>query len=136
MKITIEENKPKRTYPYWGKDGSGLIACFTAPEKGIVIKGDEFHKTGRRFDSFNEDAFTPMHQQPEPEPKPIPVKDRKYPYVGIDELGQSVLFTAPYVGMLIKKEEETEWPIGDCSNEWAEYVFTPIPVTRIVIDLE
>jgi len=135
MKITIEENKQKRTYPYLGKDGSGLIVAFTAPEKGVVIKGDEFHKTGRKVDSFNEDAFAPINSQPEPEP--IPVEDRKYPYVGKDELGQSVLFTAPYIGMLIKKEGETSWPLGDYSSDWVESDFTPVPnISRIIIDLE
>ena len=139
MKITIEENKPKRTYPYLGKDGSGLIACFTAPEKGIVIKGDEFHKTGRRFDSFNEDAFTPMHPQPEPEPVPIPVEDRKYPYVGRHNgAGYKVLFTAEITGMLIEGEYE-ELFIGDCSDTWNEQNFIPAPIpniSRIIIDLE
>lgn len=134
MKITIEENKQKRTYPYLGKDGSGLIACFTSPEKGVVIKGDEFHKTGRKFDSFNELAFTPMHPQPEPVPEPIPIEQRKYPYVGKSDNGNVVMFIYPDTGMLIGKGTAT-LDIGN-GNCFSESQFTPIPVTRIIIDLE
>ncbi len=143
MKITIEEKQKglNRVYPYLGKEEAlNLIVAFTAPETGVVIEVGSSTKweLNKSFDSWAESYFTPMHPHPQPEqePAPIPLNERKYPYVGKDELGQSVLFTESCVGMLIKKEVETAWPIGDCSNEWAESEFTPIPVSRIIIDLE
>ncbi len=139
MKITIEENENylSRVYPYLGKTKKGLVVAFIAPKTGVVVdgRGTQWNITNI-MDTWDEDNFTPMHPQPEPEPDIIPLEDRKYPYVGKDEFEQLVLFTNPKTGMLIK--EASEDPVNTLLDvgDWAESAFTPIPVSRIIIDLE
>jgi len=138
MRIIIEEKQKElsRVYPYLGENESWNVVAFTAPKTGVVVLVGTTTKweQGEVLDVLEESTFTPMHPQPEPEP--IQVEQRKYPYVGKDEFEQLVLFTNPKTGMLIKEtSEEPINPLGDI-GDWAESAFTPIPVSRIIIDLE
>lgn len=140
MRIIIEEKQKElsRVYPYLGENESWNVVAFTAPKTGVVVLVGTTTKweQGEVLDVLEESTFTPMHPQPEPEPEPIPVEKRKYPYVGKDEFEQLVLFTNPKTGMLIK--EASEDPVNTLLDvgDWAESAFTPIPVSRIIIDLE
>lgn len=138
MKITIEEkqNEPKRVYPYLGKHmADGYIVAFTAPRTGVVVNGNGHHEEWHTSDRFQEQYFTPIHPQPEPEP--IPVEQRKYPYVGVAKNGTllKILFTRKNSGIVINPGDiETE--SGNCSNMLDESQFTPIPVGKIIIELD
>jgi len=140
MKITIEENKQQRSYPYLGKNESGNIVAFTAPKTGVVVLVGSTTKweQGEVLDVWNESAFTPIHPQPEPEPEPIPVEDRKYPYVGIAKNPEiKVLFTESCAGICIEDLDKKDSNLGFIGRGYIESDFAPIPnISRIIIDLE
>lgn len=118
------------------------MVAFTAPKKGIVVEAGSSTKWEEMesFDAWAESNFTPIHPQPEPEPKPIPVEQRIYPYVGVNGNLMKVLFTEKETGMVvdtgINEFLNHGWKLLSHQDEWEESDFTPIHVSKIIIELD